>query len=146
MKIHHLIIGIIITSMIVLGITTYVTDLGSSYGETADFTGLDNIKKKANETSVDMYNIAGNITSFQLEGPIDVILIPYTMIKIAWRSARVFFNSWNVVGAIISDLETTLANSGVILPSWLIPSIIAIIVATLIAIVIYGFFKWKFSD
>ena len=86
------------------------------------------------------------VTDFELESGFDFISIPYKMIKIGWKVAKIMFGSWATTGAMIEETGTELSESGITLPDYLIPTIIAIIVIILVAIAIYTFFKWKMED
>jgi hypothetical protein len=146
MKLHHVVIAIIIVSMIALGSIDYLTDLGENYGETADLSGLNNTQARLETQQENAQELSDEVTSFKLESVTDFISIPYKMIKIGWKMAKTMFSSWTTVGTMVTETGDQVSETGIPLPGWLVPSIIALIVITLIAILVYGFFKWKFED
>jgi len=147
MKIHYIMIALIIVGMVATGVTLYIGELGTSYGLTADMTGLNRTMTQLSNTQNDAKNITDTLHTFQLRGDIlDVIYVPYEMIKIGWTVTKTIFGSFGVVGALISDISTSLAVQGVPIPPWVTTSIISIFFITISAIIIYAFFKWKMED
>ncbi len=148
MKLHNITISIIIVSMIVLGSITYLNSLGENYGvdiNTGSFDGTQSrLEKQQNLSS----QLNEDISSLTLELKVsDLLFVPYKMIKIGWSSLKLVFNSWATVGTIVEESSSSMVEDvGIPLPSWLVPSIISILVITLVALIIYGFFKWKFED
>lgn len=147
MKIHEISLAVIFVSMIILGTITYIDALGEKYGTTADFSGLSNTSARLDEQKRFMNETYAEIAGIELSlNPIDLLSIPYKMIRVGWGSIKIVFGSWTVVGAIFSDLSSGLADSGIQLPDWLISSVVAILLLTIIAICVYAFYKWKFED
>lgn len=146
MKIHYVIIAIITVSMIVLGSMSYMASLQQNYASTADLSGLNNTRDRLEAQQAISQNISDELTSFKLESAGDAFTIPYKMIKIAWLSAKQMFNSWTTAGTMITEAGTGVSENGIPLPSWFIPSLIAMLVILLGAIIVYAFFKWKFED
>ena len=147
MKLHHIVVGIIVVSMITLGAITYVNDMGDNYGETADLSGMDKTRdrlEKQQNLSVTLNEDINEITMD--EGTVTGFLVPYRLLKAAWGSVKLFFNSWATVGTMITETGEGIEEAGVPLPNWLIPSIISFIVVILIAMLIYAIFKWRFTD
>lgn len=147
MKIHHITLSIIVVSMIVLGLTTYITGLSDKYGTTADLTDLNKTDSRLKAQQATMNTTYNDIQSIKLSiNPVDLLSIPYKMIRVGWGSIKTLFGSWTVLGGIMSDLNRAFSKQGIQLPDWLIPSIIAIIMLAIIAICVFAFFKWKFED
>lgn len=148
MKLHYMIISILIVSLIAIGAMDYVSDLGDNYGTTADLTRINRTITGLNETRQSAMDLGEEITSFKLSlNPIDLLSLPYKMIQVAWSSGKTMFNAWGTVGDIIVDTGAGIDEvTGSNLSQEVIKTIIAIIVIILVAIVVYGFFKWRFSD
>lgn len=151
MKLQHVIISIIITSLIILGATIYMGSLGDSYGVTANMSAFNNTKAALDNQTAIAKSLASDITNIELEsGPVAVAQavfdVPYTMIKVAWKSAKLMFGSFVTSEAVITDSVTAAGESGIDIPDYLIGSIVAILAISLIAMLIYAFFKWKFED
>lgn len=143
-----MIISILIVSLIAIGAMDYVSDLGDNYGTTADLTRINRTITGLNETRQSAMDLGEEITSFKLSlNPIDLLSLPYKMIQVAWSSGKTMFNAWGTVGDIIVDTGAGIDEvTGSNLSQEVIKTIIAIIVIILVAIVVYGFFKWRFSD
>ena len=124
----------------------FIGDLGSSYSTTADFSSINRTQQAMNKQINNTRQLQEDLEAFKVSNVWEAFEIPYEMIKFAWTSVKTIFGGWGVIQSIIGDLSNSLTESGVPIPSWLISTIIAIIVITLIAIVIYAFFKWKFED
>jgi len=133
--------------MIILGSVTYINEFGNQYSATADLSGLAKTNETLNaqrELMNETYEDIVKLIVDASEG--NVFLLPYDMIKAAWGATKTIFGSWSVVAAILGDINRELANLGIILPDWLVPSLVSLILMTVIAIAIYAFFKWKFED
>jgi len=145
-KLHYVVISILIVSLISLGAINYVNDMKDAYGESVDLTGLNKTQARLEEQQASAMSLSDEITSFKLETVVDFFNIPYKMIKIGWKAGKTMFGSWSTVGAMIEETGKGISDNGIPLPEWLIPSIVAIFIMLLIALIIYGFFKWKFQD
>ena len=146
MKLHHLSIMIIIVSVVVLGMITFINDLGDSYGTTADLSGLNKTQARLNEQQALSQNLSNSINNMELNSLGDLFVIPYEMIKVGWYVAKSIFGSWATVGTMADELADGISENGIPLPAYLVGSLISIFVITLVAIVVYGFWKWKFED
>lgn len=148
MKLHYIIISILIVSLITIGAIDYVSDLGENYGETADLTRINKTITSLNETRQTAMDLGEDITSFKLKkSPVDLVYVPYKMIQIAWGSAKTMFKAWGTVEDIVVDTGAGIDEVvGSNLSSEVIRTITAIIVIILVAIIVYAFFKWRFSD
>jgi len=143
-KLHYIVVGIILVSMITLGSITYVNDMWENYGETADLSGLDNTKKRLEQQQNLSVELNEDINAITMdEGTITGFLVPYRLIVAAWGSIKLFFNSWAIVGTMITETGEGIEEVGIPLPDWLIPSIISFIVVILIAMIIYAIWKWR---
>ena len=147
MKIHYIITTILFICMIILGTTTYLTDLTDSYSQTVDLSALNNTQKAMDKTRQEVVDLSKQITDFTLSSsPADLFFIPYEFIQIGWSILQIIYNSWETLDAMIKDIGTGLSELGITLPEWVIPMLISMLLITIIAILIYGFFKWKFDD
>ena len=148
MKLHHIIIALLVVGMITTGLTVYIADLGANYGQTANLNGLNNTIEQLEATRANVGNLSEDILTFGLDDNenSNVLLIPYQMIKISWDVLKSIIGSFATVSAIISDLFTFGQAQGIPIPAWLVGSLQAIFIITIVAIVVYGLFKWKFDD
>lgn len=146
MKLHYIITSIISISLLILGATGYLVDLGENYGETADLSSLNRTMERLEAQNANAQNLSDEITSFKLETVGDFFNIPYKMIKVGWSAAKTMFGRWTTVEAMMEDTADGLQEGGIPLPVWLVPSLVALMVSVLGAIIIYAFFKWKFED
>ena len=147
MKIHHLITSILIVSMIILGTTAYLDDLATGYSKTIDTSSLNRTQASMEKTRSDVLELSEQITDFELSyNPLDVFNIPYQFIQVAWGVTKTIFNSWETVSSMILDIGTGLNELGISLPEWLIPGLVSMLIITVVAILVYAFFKWKFED
>ena len=147
MKIHHLLIVILIASIMALATTTFVTDLGSNYARSADFSGLN----KTLNASKRMENLSGElrneVDNFIPDDAGDILFIPYRFLRTAWAGVKLMFGSWSTVEIMTTELITTTSDDVRIpIPSWVISTIVAMLVITLTAIIMYSLFKWKAED
>ena len=146
MKLHHIPVVILIVSGVVMGLMTFLTDFGDNYGTNVDLTGLEGTETRLEQQQENAQDLSDEITSFKLESVADFFNIPYKMLKIAWKSARNMFNSWLTVSTMITETGGGLDESGIPLPGWLVPTLISIVIMILVAIIVYGFFKWRMED
>lgn len=146
MKLHELTIIVVLCSLVVLGAVGFVTDLGVEYGGEADFSGLNYTNASLSKMNGVADDLQEEIANFVPETGTEVLLIPYTFLKVAWKSAKLMFLSWTTLGGIMGDLSTTTTENGIPLPSYLLPALVSIVIFILAGIIIYSFFKWKFED
>lgn len=147
MRLHYITISIFIVSAMVLGFINFATELGDNYSATADFTGLEKTQTRLETQQQNVQDLSDAVEDMTLElNAIDLLVLPYKMVKVGWFAAKSIFNSWVTVGTMIEESGTGLAESGIPLPEWLIPTFIGILTIILIAILIYAFFKWQFGD
>lgn len=148
MKIHYVIIGILVASMATWGSVLYMADLTQSYGATADTGSLNNTYAHLQETNNLTADLTNTINEFNLStGPTALFSIPYQFFKTGWKVARIIFNTFGTVEAMIQDGSNAFAEStGQSFPSWFMSGIISIFFIIIAAIILYAFFKWKFED
>lgn len=146
MKLQHVVISVLIISMVILGSVTFINELRNNYGTTADLSSLNKTQERLNDMQENTEQLKNDITDFELETIGDFFDIPYKLIKVGWGVAKTIFNSFTVIKDIGSDTVTGLSDAGLILPSWFLPTIISILLISLVSILIYAFFKWKFED
>ena len=146
MKLQSIPIAILMISLISLGMTGYITSLTDSYGQTADLSSLNNTQESMEKTRQSAMELSETIIDFELESVEDFFFIPYVMVKVGWSAAKTVFNSWETLASMVTDLNNGLNDLGIPVPSYFFPIIIAVFVLTTVAILIYGFFKWRFED
>lgn len=148
MKIHYIAISILVVSMVIMGCITYMSSLATEYSQTIDVSGLNvsSVDRLENISKLSK-NLEDDITEFKIETGVDVLLVPYQFFKVGWSALKLQLASWSTMFAIITDgADSFRTTTGVPLPFWLLNGITSIIILVIVAIVIYGFFKWKFED
>lgn len=146
MKLQQIIISILLVSGIVLGSTTFLINLTSNYDQNVDLSSLNKTYDRMNATSNEVNDLATEILDFELDNLVDFIAIPYKLIQIGWKSAKTVFLSWGTVDAMVSDTAKGLSDNGLILPGWFVTIIMGVFIITIVSILIFAFFKWKFDD
>lgn len=148
MKLHHTLVTIMILSMLVLGSTTWLGALGTGYSKSMNTNNLNNsllpILEEYNNKTQELSDTVNAMTL--TKDDVSDYTLPYTMIKTGWQIGKVFFGAWSVLTQIIRVLSTELAAVGIILPGWFIGTIASLIIISLLAIIVYAFFKWKMED
>ena len=147
MKIHHLSIVILLISGLALGMMNYLTDLGTGYSTEVDLSQLNNTQSRLIDQQQTMQSLSNNITGFTLEiTPTALFDIPYKLTQIAWNIARTIFGTWSILGTMVEEVGTGLTGNDIFIPNWVIPTLMAMLIITLVAIVLYAFFKWEWKD
>jgi ABC-type maltose transport system permease subunit len=148
MKFHHIPIIVLSIALIVIGVTTFVADMGNNYGSTADFSTINKTTSSFDDIINNSENMKQEIDDFVPESGSDLLFIPYRFLRTAWASARYLWSSFTTLGSIVEDLGTSLGSIGVSssMSNMVIAAITAILTITVVAIIIYAFFKWKFED
>lgn len=146
MKIHYTLIVILLISGVVMGLMTFLNDLGDNYDTNVDLTGLEGTQARLEEQQENAQDLSDEITGFKLESVGDFFDIPYVMVKVGWKAARNMFGSWVTIGIMSEEVGEGLNENGIPMPGWFIPTLICCLIIVLLAIIIYAFFKWKWSD
>jgi len=126
---------------------TYITDVGVSYGQTANMDGLEPVRREmlsyTNE-SQQLSTKLNRITNATLSSD-SFFDIPYTLIQVSWDSlkmmAKSVFGVITIVETLINYLSITLH-----IPAIVADTIVAILFITVISMLVYMFFKWKAED
>lgn len=145
MNLKALIVSILLLSMILLGSTTYLSSLGEGYNQEVDVSGFNKTSQRLNTTRMLVNDTRNKVMEMKLEKPTiaTAFLVPYKMIQVGWNVMRMVFNAVGTIEAIFSDLTTTSAESGIPLPPWVAPTILAVIVVSLIILIVEAFVRWK---
>lgn len=148
MKIHYLVIAIVLISAIMLGMISFITSMGEGYSRTADLGGFNNTKARLDNQNTISQNLSNTINDMQLQlSAVDLLALPYTMVKTAWYSAKSMFNSWFTINTMLTEGEQQFrSQTGIPLDGWVLSSILGILILTVVAIIVYAFFKWYFTD
>lgn len=146
MKLHHVTLSIIFVSMIILAVGNYLKDLGDHHGATADYASINNTEQTLIAQERLMNKTARDIKAVQLDKPTDIIEWPFRLIQVGVDAFRILFGSWTTVFSIFSDIGNGLAKLGLPLPSWLVPSLLSMLLLTIIAIAVFAFLKWRLED
>lgn len=147
MKLHYLVIGIIFTSLIILGSLNFLSDIQNNYSASIDTSYINDTSQRLNDYNKDISQLSNTVTNFSLEinSVGDVFDIPYKFFQVGKSITDSMFSGFSVLTAIVSDTYTGL-NEQLGIPSWLFDSIIAILGITLVAMLLYSFIKWKIED
>lgn len=149
MKLVNVGIAILLVSAITLGLIEYTTDLKENYNVEG------NLNKTLNKTSARLQDyqeqsieLSNTVTNFTLKESalVNTVYVPYQMIKIGWTSMKLIFKGWGTVEAMSEEVITGVQEEGLILPRWLLPTIISVIVLLLVIIVTMAFFKWRLES
>jgi len=149
MKLHYIPITILLIGAIFLGSFAYLNELNTNYDTTTtDFNDLNNSFTVAmDDLNEDSQALSNNITGLLLavqEG--ELFDIPYQFYQVAWGTGKTFFKSLAVEIALLNEITDVLNQAGIPLPYWVLSTITIIMMFIVIAIIAYGFFKWKFED
>jgi len=139
MKFHAAAIIVIVVSMLFIGATSFIDDLGGEYNQTADYSGInatmgqiDKQQDAVNETYNKFIGITLNDQST------DFIEVPYVLITGGWTAIITLFTSWGVLFTMLGEISGMLN-----LPNWVGGGIFTIVVTLLVAMIIYLIFKWQ---
>jgi len=149
MKLHYIPITILIISAIFLGSFAYLGELSENYDTTStEFGDLEsNFTASIDNLNEDSQALSNNITGLLLAvGEGDLFDIPYQFYQVAWRAGKTFFTSISVEISLLNEISRVFQEAGVPLPSWALSTVTIIMMFIVIAIIAYGFFKWKFED
>lgn len=147
MKLHQILIGVFVAGILILGFTSFLNSIGGKYDKTADTTMLGNTTHSLDVQKNLTENLKKNITSLTLNtGGLETFEVPYKLLQISWQIGRMFFNGWGVFTSMIEDIRAGLSSAGIDLPNWLITFGMTMFFIMIIAIILYGFFKWKMED
>lgn len=147
MKLHHLAIAVLVVGLFAVAMIDWMVGIGTSYESTADFTGLNKTQEafaenfnKSRELEDEIYNI-----TLELEDA-STLEIPYRLVQLSFKSIKSFVISLGTIRTIATEAPEALAAADIPLPRWVVPAILSALVLIVMAILMYGFFKWKFSD
>ncbi len=147
MELHKIIIAILVVGFVAGSMVTFIGDTSRNYGKGTDFSSMNATQNSVNETRADVLHLQELIDDFELElNPIDLFTVPYKMIQVGWTILNIMFGSAETVGNMITDSSSGLQDSGVPLPEGFDGIVYAIFITTLVAVIVYGWYKWKFSD
>ena len=142
MKIQSAIITVIVISLIFIGATAFIDDLGSNYEKTADYSNINItekvMKQQINKTK-EINDIVAGISLDVEEG--NLLDVPYKMIKGGWQATLLFFGSFGVVYSLILNIGAILG-----LPFEVASTIVAIITIGFVVMLLYLFFKWRIEN
>lgn len=148
MKIHYIMMGFLFVSLIILafiGPTGYFVELKDANDVTADFSSLNKTQVRLEQQQTNINKTLSIFNNIHLDNPLDYVSEPFKLVVGGWNALKTVFGSYSLVSAMISDISSGLAEVGIPLPSWLVGTIIAFIIFAIVAMVIYGIFKWRFE-
>lgn len=139
MMLRDLVIGTFLVCGILLGLTTFYTDLYTTYGVTG---GSNNTALLANSTMADMQNSLGsldaNIKSTSTDSTTGT---EYNVLSGAFNGMLTIMDMPNILGDLISGLSSEFIEVG--MPTWVFAVISGVLVAFVIFEVISGLLKVK---
>lgn len=145
MKLHEIPIGIVLISAIVAGMVLFIGSVGDYSGRSLAIEGLNNTQAQLEVQTNISEEINQDIKDFVITPEGIGFDTPYRLVVLAWKSGKSLFNSWYVVGSLISESASSLTAYGLPVPGFIVAALSTIILFILIAIVIYAFFKWKWE-
>lgn len=144
MKFHGATIGVIIVTLIALTSIGYINSLSNEYEGNVDFEELNMTEKRLLDTQERMDKTYGDLKNMTLDTEgLDIVNVPVTMIKTAWRGVLLAFGSWTTTVVIVEEMGSA---SFIKLPDYVIPAITALIIVVLVIIILGVIFKWKWED
>lgn len=139
MKFHAAAIIVVVVSLLFIGATTFIDDLGSEYNKTADYSGINATKSQMNEQKMLMNDTYVTITGINLEDEdVSFVDIPYRLIKGGWTAFLGLLASWSTLFVMLTEISGMLN-----LPGWVGGAVFTIIMTLLVAMIIYLVFKWR---
>ena len=146
MKIHSLLIAILVVGMMTLGMTSYLVDLSEGYDTEVDTTTFDDTSKRVGKIQNESEEIKTIIENMSISNPLEAIELPYEMVQTGWKGIKIMIGGIGTTESVFTDSMDAVEDSGIPLPKWLLPSIMAIITIIIITIIIFAFFKWRMED
>jgi len=144
MKFHEAAILVVLSTMVLLGITMFLSDLASRHSTTVNLAGLNGTNFILNDTNTNTTRAYDQLKDVVLEFEDATLLdIPNKLIKVGMTSIKIMLGSWADLTTMISNL---IDNIGLPIPPWFSAGIITLITIIIVAIMIYAFWKWKFED
>lgn len=121
MNFTSLVIGVIIVSMLALGLGSFMADLSSTYGVPMNQTYV-NTYAKLNEIS----NITNNINDQVISDSTSTGDVAETLLSQGGASIKLSLSGIGLIGAMLQDASGELG-----LPSWFVGGILGIIIVSL---------------
>jgi len=143
MKLHEIVIAVLIVSVVAISIVSYTTSLGSNYGETADFSNLEQTQA-AMDGVLNQTEELNQVTEVLLDEG-GLLFVPYNLLKAGWSATKTMIASMDTIRVMIAEISSFAAEV-LHIPDWVQGVIIAIMTILIIAMLIYAFFRWKFEN
>jgi len=142
MKIHHALIVLILISVVFIGATSFIDDLGENYGQTADYSNINATQGMITQQQNYIENSFNNISRVRLNPDPDTDEVPaYVLVQEGWGILTQMFTSWTILGTMITELSGAIG-----IPAYIVASLIAIMLTIVIAMILYMIFKWKIEN
>lgn len=145
MKLHEMLLAILIVGVIVYGTTYFITDLGTNYAKTVDLSSLNKTLEYTETTTENVDDLANTITDISISNPLEIVEVPFELIKAGWYATKLTFNQYGTISSITTDVSTGLNEQGITIPTWAIVMFTSFIIVLPVFMLVYGFFKWKFE-
>lgn len=146
MKLSHIILTTLLIGGMILGCLVFINDLEENYGADVNVSGFDDVQEKFNKTVQTSQELKGNVTSMILpETTTETLLVPYKMIKVAWKGLKLVFGSVEIMFSFIGISTNSLTQS-LHLPVWTFTLITIVIVIIIIFILIEAFLRWRLQS
>lgn len=147
MKLHHIPIVIIVLAFITLGLTNFLGDLGTNYGQSSNTTTVGQLENEFQPMVNKSTELQDKINAFiPEEGESSVLELPYKFIQLGWSIVTTFWRSVITLGGITIILGNALVEVGVPMADQIVTLMSAILIFIVVAILLYAFWKWKFED
>lgn len=143
MKVHHIPVIIMAIALIVLGLTSFLTDLGINYGVSADASTIGNISTRIDALTVEADELANDTLNFIPEEDDSGFELPYKLLKFGWQGIRTFFVSVLTLGGITVEAANALIEIGVPISQKVISTLLSIIIFVVVSAIFYALYKWK---
>lgn len=148
MKIHYVSMIIIVVAFVVLGLTTYVTDLGTNYNQTSNMDSIRNLSSHFKPMETEAVNLQQNISSIvpQQDDEASDLFLPYKLIRIGLSTIKTLVRSFITLGGLGTKLSQILTEQGVPIPDKIGVLVTVLIYFVMTAMVLFALWKWKIED
>jgi hypothetical protein len=151
MELKNILIGTVVVSMIILGLTSYLNGLKESYNQNIDLSGFNKTESRLQYIANESNKTYSDLTSFDdwtpNTGVIGFLYASVDMLKGGWSALTMPFHVISLFMTMIGETTDMITSEtfGFTLPHWLWGAIISIILIIFIMMLIEMFMRWKFQ-
>lgn len=135
----RIIIGVVAISIIILSSVAYIGSIEDKYGEVADMTGFNKTETRLNEMNQNSSRMYDKLYRDSIKS--GDVSITFTVLKLGVDGARMMWDSVSIFQAIFID-SWNLLTTTIPLPAWLLASISAVIMGSIIIWFVSLLLRW----